>query len=149
MNGSATPCTLTLNIQHGKDLFVGTLGGNGLHENNFPVTKTGAGTLWLGNSVNWSGDTLIEQGVLEINSSYGNGTQTSGGTLGSANVIIASGAILEINRSNAYTTPAGQTFSGPGTLVKNHGRKTPQPANRCPPPMETCKQSGFPSALPC
>ncbi len=71
INGSATPCTLTLNTEHTRNnQFVGTLGGPGQNENNFAVKKTGGGGLWLRRSITWTGGTTIEEGTLELNSSW-------------------------------------------------------------------------------
>ena len=79
INGSATPCTLTLNIEHGlNNQFVGTLGGPGQYDNNFAVKKTGGGTLWLGRSANWTGGTTIEEGALELSSVWWQGNEASG-----------------------------------------------------------------------
>ena len=79
LNGSATPCTLTLNIEDGlNNQFVGTLGGPGTNENNFAVKKTGGGTLWLGRSANWTGGTMIEEGALELTSAFYQQNQASG-----------------------------------------------------------------------
>ncbi len=79
VNGSATPCTLTLNIEHSRNnQFEGTLGGPGEHENNFAVRKTGGGGLWLNRSITWTGGTTIEEGTLELNSSWWQNNQAYG-----------------------------------------------------------------------
>ena len=79
INGSATPCTLTLNIEHSRnDQFDGTLGGSGQNENNFAVKKTGGGGLWLRRSITWTGGTTIEAGSLELNSSWWQGNEAYG-----------------------------------------------------------------------
>ena len=77
------------------------------------LTKTGPGTLTLTGTNTYSGTTTINTGTLQI----GDGGTT--GSLGSGPVIIASGATLTINRSDDYSTPAGQTISGAGYLIKN------------------------------
>jgi autotransporter-associated beta strand protein len=79
VNGSATPGTLTLNIEHSRNnQFEGTLGGSGEHENNFAVRKIGGGGLWLNRSITWSGGTTIEEGTLELNSSWYQNNQAYG-----------------------------------------------------------------------
>ena len=60
--------------------------------------KQGNGIMTLSGANNYTGATTINAGTLQI------GDAGTSGTLGSGNVIIASGAILEINRSNAYNT---------------------------------------------
>ena len=64
--------------------------------------KIVGGTLTLTGANNYTGATTINAGTLQI----GNGGTT--GTLGSGNVTIASGATLEINRSNDYTPLAAR-----------------------------------------
>ena len=77
------------------------------------LRKTGVGTLVLTGTNTYSGATAVNSGTLQI----GNGGTS--GTLGTGNVTISSMATLEINRSDSYGTPDGQTFGGAGTLIKN------------------------------
>jgi autotransporter-associated beta strand protein len=79
INGSPTPCTLTLNIEYSRqNQFVGSLGGSGQDENNFAVRKTGSGALWLNRSITWTGGTTIEEGTMELSTSFWQGNQASG-----------------------------------------------------------------------
>ena len=70
INGSATPCALTLNIENGTDQFFGTLGGGGANENNFSLLKTGPGKLWFARSLNLSGGVTVAAGTLELHTEF-------------------------------------------------------------------------------
>ena len=77
------------------------------------LTKVGSGTLTLSGANTYTGATAVnDNGTLKI------GDGGTSGTLGTGNVTIASGATLEINRSNYYGTGSGQVFSGAGTITK-------------------------------
>jgi len=79
INGSTTPCTLTLRIEYSRNnQFVGSLGGASEQENNFALRKTGKGALWLNRSIQWIGGTTIEEGSLELNTAYWKGNQARG-----------------------------------------------------------------------
>ena len=91
VNGSATPCTLTLNIVGGIDQFFGTLGGSGAYENNFAVVKKGPGTFRLHRGASWTSGTTINEGMLELNSEFYQGNQYTG------TFNIASGATLAVS----------------------------------------------------
>jgi len=119
INGSATPSTLTLNIEHGlNNQFVGTLGGPGQHDNNFAVKKTGGGTLWLGRSANWSGGTTIEQGALELTSQFWQGNQASGTfRIGTGATFAVSGVISPLT-FNGVTV---EFLSGGAGTLTNRG----------------------------
>jgi autotransporter-associated beta strand protein len=116
INGSATPCTLTLNIEHTRNnQFVGTLGGSGQDDNNFAVRKTGGGTLWLNRSITWTGGTTIEEGSLELSSSFWQGNQASGSfRIGKGATFAVSGQVspLTFNNVTIEFLPGGG-----GTLV--------------------------------
>ena len=116
INGSPSPCTLTLNIEHTRNnQFVGTLGGTGQNENHFSVRKTGGGTLWLNRSITWTGGTTIEEGSLELNSSFWQGNQASGTfRIGKGATFAVSGQVspLTFNRVTVEFLPGGG-----GTLV--------------------------------
>ena len=120
INGSATPCTLTLNIEHSRNnQFVGTLGGPGQDENNFAVRKTGGGMLWLGRSITWTGGTTIEQGELELNSSFWQGNSASGTfRIGKGATLAVSGRTdqLFFNNVTVEFLPTGG-----GTLINKGG----------------------------
>jgi len=75
------------------------------------LTKTGAGALTLTANNTYTGVTNVSAGTLEV----GNGGTT--GTLGSgAQAVVAAGATLVANRSNAYTL--SQNVIGDGTLIQ-------------------------------
>jgi outer membrane autotransporter protein len=98
-----------------------TLGGNTLTANNTQsgtyagviegtaggFTKAGAGTLTLTGDNTYTGNTTVDQGILQLG---------AGGTTGSVagNIVLNNGTTLVANRSNDFTL-AG-TFSGQGDL---------------------------------
>lgn len=117
-NGSNTPFgvrSLVVGVDDGSGTFTGVIGGGTgrLGDNLISLTKEGGGTQILGGNNTYAGTTTVTSGTLQI------GTGGTSGTLGGGDVSIASDAVIEINRSDAYNTPGGQTFSGAGTLVKN------------------------------
>ena len=65
VNGSATGATLTLDVA-GSDTFGGILGGTDTNENNFGLTKDGAGTLNLSGINTYAGATAIQNGRIEL-----------------------------------------------------------------------------------
>lgn len=79
-------------------------GGNGF-------TKSGAGTLILTGANNYSGDTTISAGTLQV------GSGALAGSLGTGNVSVSSGATLAFD-SSASQSLAG-VLSGAGSLVKS------------------------------
>lgn len=119
VNGSATPCTLTLDIEHTRNnQFVGTLGGPGQDENNFAVRKTGGGALWLNRSINWTGGTTIEEGSLELNSSFWQGNQASGTfRIGKGASFAVSGQVSPLTFNNVTI----EFLSGGGGTLVNRG----------------------------
>ena len=119
INGSPTPCTLTLNIEHSRqNQFVGTLGGSGPNENNFAVRKTGGGALWLNRSITWTGGTTIEEGSLELSSSFWQGNQASGTfRLGKGAIFAVSGQVSPLTFNNVTV----EFLSGGGGTLVNRG----------------------------
>ena len=119
INGSATPCTLTLNIEHTRqNQFVGTLGGSGQDENNFAVRKTGPGALWLNRSITWTGGTTIEEGTLELNSTFWQGNQASGiFRIGKGATFAVSGQVSPLTFNNVTI----EFLSGGGGTLVNRG----------------------------
>ncbi|WP_201782389.1 beta strand repeat-containing protein, partial [Amantichitinum ursilacus] len=97
--GSAT---LTINNAAAADEFAGVISGTG------GVSKTGSATLVLSGNNNYSGQTNVTAGTLQI----GNGG-TSGGVAGAIN----NAATLAINRSDAYTLAGA--LSGSGVFNQN------------------------------
>jgi autotransporter-associated beta strand protein len=119
INGSATTCTLTLNIEHSRNnQFAGTLGGTGQDENNFAVRKTGGGALWLNRSITWTGGTTIEAGSLELNSSFWQGNQASGTfRIGKGATFAVSGQVSPLTFNNVTV----EFLSGGGGTLVNRG----------------------------
>jgi len=115
INGSTTPCTLTLNIENGNDQFVGTLGGGGANENNFSLLKTGPGKLWLARSLNLAGGATIADGTLELHTEFYMGNRASGTfNIGSNATLAVSGWIDNYTFNNVtinYQGPGGGTFT--------------------------------------
>lgn len=116
INGSAAPCTLTLNIEYSRNnQFVGSLGGPGVNENNFALRKIGPGSLWLNRSMLWTGGTTIEEGTLELNSSFWAGNRATGV------VRIGKGATFAVSGQMSPLTFQDVTIEflpeGGGTLV--------------------------------
>ena len=119
VNGSSTPCTLTLNVEHSRqNQFVGTLGGPGQDENNFAVRKTGGGVLWLNRSITWTGGTTIEEGSLELNSTFWQGNQASGiFRIGKGATFAVSGQVSPLTFNNVTV----EFLSGGGGTLVNRG----------------------------
>jgi len=103
--GSAGTNTLTVGDNDATSTFAGIIRNS---VGTLALTKTGNGLLSLEGDNTYDGATTIEAGTLQIV-----------GRLGRGAVTIASGATLEVNRSNDYSTAGGQSFSGAGRLVKN------------------------------
>jgi autotransporter-associated beta strand protein len=87
VNGSATAVTLT--ISNSVDYtYGGSLGGPGANEDNFNLTKAGAGTLILSGQNSYAGTTTINGGTLQVNGVTGNGAvNVMDGVLGGTGVI--------------------------------------------------------------
>jgi autotransporter-associated beta strand protein len=119
INGSATPCTLTLNIEQSRqNQFVGTLGGSGQDENNFALRKTGGGTLWLNRSITWTGGTTIEEGSLELSSTFWQGNHASGlFRIGKGATFAVSGQVSPLTFNNVTV----EFLSGGGGSLVNRG----------------------------
>ena len=119
INGSSTPCTLTLNIEYSRqNQFVGTLGGPGQDENNFAVRKTGGGALWLNRSITWTGGTTIEEGSLELNSTFWQGNQATGiFRIGKGATFAVSGQVSPLTFNNVTV----EFLSGGGGTLVNRG----------------------------
>lgn len=83
------------------------------------LTKSGAGTLILSAANGYSGDTLINAGVLR--------TGTDAVFNSSANVTVAAGATLDLNSTSQFAknlSGAGNVTLGSGTLIVNSNRDT-------------------------
>ncbi|WP_395744146.1 beta strand repeat-containing protein [Prosthecobacter sp.] len=96
VNGNATAATLTLNIAVA-DTFGGILGGTGTNENNFGLTKTGAGTLTLSGTNTYTGATSIQAGILQAGGAGGGSVFGVNSAVTLANV---AGVALDLNGFN-------------------------------------------------
>ncbi|OYW74319.1 MAG: hypothetical protein B7Z37_18305 [Verrucomicrobia bacterium 12-59-8] len=143
VNGNATAATLTLSIVP-SDIFGGVLGGAGTNENNFGLTKTGAGVLTLSGTNTYTGATNILAGTLQAGAAGGGtvfgvgsaitladaagvvldlngfnqtvGALAGGGSAGGA--VTLGSATLTLGGSNASTTFAGIISGAGGALIK-------------------------------
>ena len=123
VGGNANVSTLTLN-NSGPDIFSGTLGGNGMNQNNLALTMVGGGTLTLSGANTYIGGTVV----------YGAGTLQLGGTgtLGNINNSLQlGGGTLDLNGVDlgvGRLTGAGGTIansgSGTATLTIGNGDAT-------------------------
>ena len=107
--GGAGYQALTFGVNNGSGAFEGVI-ANAYSAAN--IVKEGTGTIIFLGANTYTGTTLVSTGTLQV----GDGGLI--GTLGSGAVTLSAGATLEINRGNDFSTAAGQTFSGAGTLVK-------------------------------
>jgi fibronectin-binding autotransporter adhesin len=71
------------------------------------LTKTGAGTMTLTAANAFTGDTVISNGVLALSGS---------GALASTNIVISSGAKLDVS-AISYSVPAYQALAGNGSVT--------------------------------
>ncbi|MEO8616837.1 MAG: autotransporter-associated beta strand repeat-containing protein [Luteolibacter sp.] len=69
VNGNTTAMTLTVNNSVA-NTFDGVLGGGGTNENNFSLTKGGAGTLTLSGANSYTGNTKVNAGTLSVSSAW-------------------------------------------------------------------------------
>jgi autotransporter-associated beta strand protein len=78
------------------------------------LNKTGTGTMVLGGTNTYTGNTAISAGILQVNTNNALGTVAGGTT-------VSSGAALKLNAVN-YTTAEGLTLNGSG--ISNGGALT-------------------------
>ena len=107
VNGGATIATLTINGAEDK-FFDGALGGPGANENNFGLTKNGAGKLTIKDNCTQTGPTLVNDGILSLLGAFNGGT-----------VAVSNGAMLLLG--NGAHTMAGLTLSTNSALGVNVG----------------------------
>lgn len=134
VNGTASAATLTVNLA-GNDTFIGVLGGAGTNDNNFGVTKSGAGTFTLSGANSYTGATTITTGTLRygafsvlsdttavtVSSPGVLNLATFGdivGSLAGDGTVTLGSAPLEVGSDNTSTTFSG-TMNGTGQFVKN------------------------------
>ena len=139
VGGNASSSTLTLNLP-GTASFGGVLGGVGTNENNFGLTKSGAGTLTLTGTNTYTGATTISAGTLALsggaaladtsavslantpgatlllNASETIGSLANGGTSG-GNVNLQANT-LTVGGDNTNTTYYGVISGSGGSLTK-------------------------------
>ena len=115
VGGSATAGALTVNNSTANS-FAGVLGGTGTDENNFSLTKSGAGTLTLSGVNTFTGGTSVSDGTLELS-----GT----GSINSSSGITVNGGTFKNNSSVNLTAPltftsgtvGGTNLAGVGLTV--------------------------------
>jgi autotransporter-associated beta strand protein len=100
VGGNATAGALTVNNSTA-NAFAGVLGGTGTDENNFSLTKDGAGTLTLSGASTYTGATLVSGGTLLVTGALAsnisvsdNATIGGGGTVGA--VSFGGGSFFDI-----------------------------------------------------
>jgi autotransporter-associated beta strand protein len=107
VNGSATVGTLTVNNSTA-NAFAGVLGGTGTDENNFSLTKSGAGTLTLSGANTYTGTTTVTGGSLALDVSA---------SLASAQIALNGGNFNVSAVSGGYTLGTGQQLTGSGSVT--------------------------------
>lgn len=127
VGGAATASTLTLN-QSSNTTYNGTIGGAGTNENNLSLVKNGAGNLILDGAVTYTGTTTINGGTVQLGSTAGSFTGTTGlnitGPAGGLAALDINGRTASINSTtiNLGGTDTGSTASildtaGTGSLT--------------------------------
>jgi autotransporter-associated beta strand protein len=110
VNGGATAATLTIN--NASDMFFdGSLGGPGANENNFGLTKSGAGKLSVKDPCTHTGATAVNGGILNLLGPFNGGAVT-----------VADGASLLLG--NGTSTMTSLTLSANAALGVNVGAPT-------------------------
>lgn len=106
--GSATQSTLTLNVASGSNYtFAGRLGGPNANGDNLALIKTGLGQQTLRGSNTYTGQTVIQQGILEIANGAGLGSTAAG-------TVISNFAQLRLSGDISVDEELTVTGSGPG-----------------------------------
>jgi len=106
--GSATQSLLTINVGAGSNYsFAGRLGGPNANGDNLALIKTGTGQQTLAGSNTYLGQTVIQQGILEIANGAGLGSTA-------ANTVISNGAQLRLSNNITVDEDLDVAGSGPG-----------------------------------
>jgi len=100
---------MAIGVDNGSGTFDGII-ANGVAAAN--LVKEGTGTIVFLGANTYTGTTQVAAGTLQV------GDGGTVGTIGTGAITIATGATLEINRGNDFSTATGQTIAGAGTLVK-------------------------------
>jgi autotransporter-associated beta strand protein len=116
VNSSSTAAALTLNIASGSNTFAGILGNAG--QDNFSLTKGGAGTLVLSGQNTYSGATVINDGTLQL--AGGNDRLNPSGGM-----TIKPGKTFDLNGQNqtltALSCQGSKVLLGSGVLTLGNG----------------------------
>ncbi|QIF04051.1 PEP-CTERM sorting domain-containing protein [Roseimicrobium sp. ORNL1] len=103
VGGSAEISTLTTNVASGAPVeYWGNIGGAGTNENNISLVKTGGGVQAIGGTGTYVGDTVIEAGMLRLDSTT---------ALSTASHLVLDGGVLGLGAGNftwSLGTGAGQ-----------------------------------------
>ena len=128
INGSATPATLAFDTAAGAyTRFTGTLGGTTDTDNNFGLTKQGAGVLQLTQPGQYTGDTVVAAGTLQLGLAAGMDGAKLWLDANSGNVITnESGGVTQWldqsgNGRNATAAGATNAVATTNTLVNDMG----------------------------
>ncbi len=111
VNGSATAGALTVN-NSGANAFAGVLGGTGTDENNFSLTKSGAGILTLSSGNTYTGTTTVTDGSLALGAS---------GSLASSQIALNGGNFNVSAVSGGFTLGTGKQLTGSGSVTGTVG----------------------------
>ena len=119
MSGTNTARTFTLTgASTAANTLGGAIGDNGTGATT--LTKSGAGTWVLTGSSSYTGTTSVTNGMLQIGNGGVNGSINS-----TAGIVVASGATLAFNRSDAYDGVAfAKVISGSGNVLLSTGTLT-------------------------
>ncbi len=115
VGGNASNSTLTLNIAS-SNTFAGSLGGAGTNENNFALTKDGAGTLILSGANTYTGATTINAGTLSL----GHATDT----LSSSSAVTVDGATAVLSIAGNSDTVGAVSLKNGGSITGTGGTLT-------------------------
>jgi fibronectin-binding autotransporter adhesin len=124
VGGNAAVSTLTVNYNGvAANAFLGVLGGSGPNQNNLALTKTGTGTLTLGGTHTYTGNTNVNGGVLNVTGALPNTAVAvnSGGALAGFGDNMTTGIVggsVVVNGGGGLTLSAASSAS---SLTLNSG----------------------------